>query len=379
MTSTTSRAAVLTDPHTIRTREIPLPDVGADDALLRVEACGLCGTDVEQYRGELPRSDYRTPFPAIPGHEPLGVIADIGDRAAQRWGVQPGDRVAVRPFFGCGTCAACAAWEPERCPGRGGTYGFIDVGRAPGLWGGYADTLYLDKLSVVRKIDPTLPAAVAGMYNPLASGMSWAKTVPQTRPGDRVVILGSGVRGLCCVIGAKEAGASQVVVTGLARDAHKLELARRFGADDTLVVEPDTDVSGALREITGGGAEVVVDTTPDAPDSLRHAIEVGVRGTRIVLVGLKGPRSVDGIRPDDITHKEIVLRGVIATPFPEFENAIEVLESRRYALEEMHTHSFDVDQAEQALRTFADSADGAIHVAIVPGGRSPEVREERSR
>lgn len=364
--STTSRAAVLTRPHEMVTKELPVPRVGADDALLRVEACGLCGTDVEQLRGELPHSDYRTSNPAIPGHEPLGVIDEIGDQAARRWGVQPGDRVAVRPFFGCGNCAACAVWEPERCPGRGGTYGFIDVGRAPALWGGYADILYLHPLSVVRKIDATLPAPVAAMYNPLASGMSWAKTVPQTKPGERVVILGSGVRGLCCVIGAKEAGAARVVATGLPRDRHKLELARRFGADDTLVVESDTSVSDALRDMAGGGAEVVVDTTPDAPESLRHAIEVGLRGTRIVLVGLKGPRTVNGIYPDDLTHKEIVLRGVIATPFHEFENAIAVIESRRYALEAMHTHSFDVGDAERALHTFAQAEDDSVHVAVVP-------------
>jgi threonine dehydrogenase-like Zn-dependent dehydrogenase len=365
--ASTARAAVLIEPNKIVQQNISLPVLGADDALLRVEACGLCGTDIEQYRGEMPASERHTPFPSIPGHEPVGVIADIGKDAARRWGVEPGDRVAVRPFFGCGKCEACAAWQPERCPGRGGTYGFIGVDRAPGLWGGYADMLYLDRLSVVRKIDPTLPAGVAALYNPLASGMSWAKTVPETGPNDRVVILGAGVRGLCCVIGAKEAGAKQVVVTGLAKDAHKLELARRFGADDTLTVEPGMDVSEALRDITGGGAEVIIDTTPNAPDSMRHAIEIAVRGSRIVMVGLKGPRAVDGIMPDDIVHKEIVMRGVLSTPFSEFAPAISVLESRRYRLEDMHTHSFDVADAEKALRTLEDSEDGAIHVAIVPG------------
>lgn len=364
---TTSRAAVLTEANMIVQREIPLPVLGVDDALLRIEACGLCGTDVEQYRGEMPASERHTPFPSIPGHEPVGVIADIGPEAARRWGVQKGDRVVVRPFFGCGKCDACVNWQPELCQVRGGTYGFIGIDREPALWGGYADMLYLDKYSVVRKIDPTLPAAVAAMYNPLASGMSWAKTIPETGPNDRVVILGAGVRGLCCVIAAKEAGARQVVVTGLARDAHKLDLARKFGADETLIVEPDMDVGAVLRDLTGGGAEVIIDTTPNAPDSVRHAIEVAVRGARIVLVGLKGPRSANGIMTDDIVHKELLIRGVLATPFSEIENAIPVLESRRYPFEEMHTHSFDVTEAEEALRTFEDSADGAIHVAIVPG------------
>lgn len=364
--TSTARAAVLVEPGHFVQREFEVPPVRSDDAILRIEACGLCGTDVEQYRGDLPASDRHTPFPSIPGHEPLGLISDIGDDASERWGVEPGDRVAVRPFFACGNCEACSAWEPERCSGRGGTYGFIGIDRAPSLWGGFASSLYLDKLSVVRKIDPTLPAAVAAMYNPLASGMSWAKTIPETGPEDRVVILGAGVRGLCSVIAAKEAGARQIIVTGLAHDAHKLELARQLGADHTVTVEPGTEVSDAIKDLTGGGAEVIIDTTPNAPDSVRHSIEVSVRGSRIILVGLKGPRAVNGILPDDIVHKELKIRGVLATPFFEFENAIKVIESRKYPLEQMQTHQFDVSEADNAVRTLEESADGAIHVAIVP-------------
>src|SRR5437899_654404 len=208
--SETVRAVVLTKPKTLEAREFPRPAIGADDALLRLEACGICGSDYEQYEGAQPQHEDYTPYPVIPGHEPLGIIEEIGRHAATRWGVSEGDRVAVRSGYGCGQCEACRRWEPRACPKRGGTYGYTDVGKAPYLWGGYAERMYLSPYSVMKKMDATLPAGIAVMFNPLAAGLSWAGTIPGTGPRDRVVILGAGQRGLCCVIAARAAGAKQI-------------------------------------------------------------------------------------------------------------------------------------------------------------------------
>ncbi len=89
------RAAVLVKPKTLEAREFARPAIGPDDALLRIEACGICGSDYEQYEGAQPQHEDYTPYPVIPGHEPLGVIEEIGDRARARWGVAAGDRVAI--------------------------------------------------------------------------------------------------------------------------------------------------------------------------------------------------------------------------------------------------------------------------------------------
>ena len=95
-------AAVMVGPNTMETREIDIPAIGEDDALLRVEAAGVCGTDYEWFQGDLP-----VPYPLILGHEPLGLIEAIGPVASRRWGVEAGDRVAVRSAYRCGRCAAC--------------------------------------------------------------------------------------------------------------------------------------------------------------------------------------------------------------------------------------------------------------------------------
>lgn len=101
----------------------------------------------------------------------------------------------MRSGYGCGRCAACARFESRACRTRGGTYGYTDVTKPPHLWGGYAEHMYLCPHSVVKKMDPRIPAGVAVMFNPLAAGLSWAGSIPATGPGDRVVILGAGQRG----------------------------------------------------------------------------------------------------------------------------------------------------------------------------------------
>src|ERR671922_53398 len=295
--SETVRAVVLTKPRTLEAREFARPAIGADDALLRIEACGICGSDYEQYEGAQPQTEDYTPYPVIPGHEPLGVIEEIGRNAAARWGVAEGDRVAVRSGYGCGRCEACRRWEPRA----------------------------------------------------------------------RVVILGAGQRGLCCVIAARAGGARHIVITGLSRDADKLALARELGADAAIDVEQN-DVVTSMRDATDGGAEVVVDTTPYAPQSFNHAVAIAVRRGRIVVAGLKGLRPAQDVAVDEIIYKELTIRGVLSMPVDETFRAIDIIESGRYPFDKMHTRSLPLEQAEHAIHMLAGHVPGVnpIHLAICP-------------
>src|SRR5438874_10929038 len=111
----TSRAIVQTAPRQLELRELPLPDIDDDSGLLRVEACGICGSDAEQYAGVLP-----VRLPVVPGHEPLGVIERIGDRAAKRWGVDVGDRAAHESIIRCRHRQAWNGGRYQLCRERGG-------------------------------------------------------------------------------------------------------------------------------------------------------------------------------------------------------------------------------------------------------------------
>ncbi len=361
----TSRAVVQTGPRALALRELPLPEISSDDALLQVEACGICGSDYEQYQGALP-----VRFPVVPGHEPVGRIAEIGDVAARRWGVEAGDRVCVEAPIPCGHCRECLTGAYRLCSGhrRFNAYGYVGLDVPPGLWGGYADYLYLDPNAIVHKIDPAIPPEIATFFNPLGAGFRWAVEMPHLAPGDTIVILGPGQRGLASVIATKEAGAGCIIVTGLAADEHKLALARDFGAHHAINIERD-DPAAIVRDTTDNrGADVVIDVTAYAVEAVTQACNMARRGGTVVLAGTKGPKPVPDFIVDRLILKELTLIGALGVDYGNYDRAVRLIESGKYPLERMHTHTLPLEQAERALRILAREEPGedAIHIALVP-------------
>jgi threonine dehydrogenase-like Zn-dependent dehydrogenase len=359
----TSLAMVQTAPRVLEARDIPLPEIDADTALLQIEACGICGSDYEQFEGVL-----RTPMPAIPGHEPLGVIAAIGDRAARRWGVDVGDRVAVETMLSCRFCAPCLAGRYHLCEQRR-IYSYIPLAEGPGLWGAYSEYMFLDTNTLVHKIDPSLAPEIAVLFNPLGAGFRWAVEIPNTRPGDTVVILGPGQRGLASVIACRQAGAGKIIVTGLAADSRKLELAREFGAHYTVDVENE-NAKQRIRELTDGrGADTVVDVSSYATKPVAESLDYVRPGGTVVLAGVKGFKPVPDFISDKIVMKEISIRGAIGVTSTGYESAIRLIESRSVPIERMHTHDFGLRDAELAIRTLAREIEGeeSIHSCLIPG------------
>ncbi|MCG8592394.1 MAG: zinc-binding dehydrogenase [Proteobacteria bacterium] len=353
---------VQTAVRRLEPREFPIPDIDDDSALLRVEACGICGSDYEQFEGMLP-----APIPAVPGHEPLGRIAAIGDRAAPRWGVDVGDRVAVEPLIACHQCATCYSGHYERC-GRLRLYSFMPADHPPSLWGAYAQYMYVDPRSIVHKVAAEVPAQIAVMFNPLGAGYRWGVEIPGTRLGDAVVILGPGQRGLAAVIACKQAGAGPIVVTGLSVDARKLALARCFGADHVIDVENE-DVVERVNEVTGGaGADVVLDTTPYATQPVVDALSLARRGGTVVLAGMKGFKTVPDFVSDLVVSKELTIKGAVGVTSGAYRAAIRTIESGDLPLAEMHTHDFALEDAERAIRTLAREipAQESIHSCLIP-------------
>lgn len=360
-----SVALVLEAPRTLVRRAFTLPDIGGDDALVRVEACGLCGTDHEQYTGELWGG-----FAFVPGHETVGVVEAIGPGAARRWGVKVGDRVAVEVFQSCRACPACKAGNYRRCEhhGLGDMYGFIPVERAPGLWGGYATYQYLGPDSMILPVPAGLDPVVATLFNPLGAGIRWAVTVPGTCPGDVVAILGPGIRGLCAVAAAKQAGAGFVMVTGLGhRDAARLGAAADFGAD--LVVDvAAADPANALRAAAGRLADVVVDVTAKAPAAFAQAISLARPAGTVVVAGTRGEGGTPGFSPDAIVFKELRVLGALGVDGVAYRAALELLASGRYPFEALPRRTVDLNGAEDLLCSMAGVSDQAppVHGVITP-------------
>jgi len=368
-----AKAIVLVGERRLEMDEFPLPAIGAEDGLLRVEACGLCGSDVEQYDGAL--AAIGIPFSTILGHEPVGTIEKIGAEASRRWNVSEGDRVVIEPLLGCGHCRACLTGNYRICrSGREGAriagYGFIPTSVSPALWGAYAEYMYLDPHTVLHKVSDTLSPKAAALYQPIAAGIQWAVYVAGTKVGDTVVIFGAGQRGLGAVVAAREAGAHRILVTGLRRDAHKLKLASELGATGTIVADEEDTVERVAELTNGEGADVVLDLTPVATEPVLHAIEVAKPQGTVVLAGMKGSgKVISGFSADSVIVKELTLRGVAGQDLRAYEPALRLIESNKYPLEKMSTHTFSLEEAERAVLTLAGRVVGeeSISITIAPG------------
>jgi alcohol dehydrogenase len=364
MPMTDARALVLTAPRTLELRSMPVPEPG-EGGVLRVEACGLCGTDHEQYTGQL--------FPGfafVPGHEVVGVIEAASERALDRWGVDLGQRVAVEVFLSCRECDACLAGEYRRCPRHGlaDMIGFLPVDRSPGLWGGYATHLYLQPDALLLPVPDGVDPVLATAFNPLGAGIRWGATVPGTADGAVVAVLGPGMRGISAVVAAREAGADFVMVTGHGeRDADRLAWARRFGADLTVDVAVD-DPAAALREATGGLADIVVDVTAKAPAAFAQGVGLARPGGTMVVAGTRGTADTPGFSPDHIVYKELHVIGALGVDAPAYREALAILAAGRYPFAEVSRRTAGLDDLEPLLATLAGETGGVppLHGVLVP-------------
>ncbi len=363
--ASTSLAMVQLGPNQLEAREFPVPKIGEQDGLLRVERCGICGSDVEQLNGDLTW----VPYPVIPGHEPVGIIEAVGSEAARRWGVEVGDRVIVESPIPCRRCTFCAEGLFNSCSNRMNV-GYVPIDVAPSLFGGYAEYLYLHPNVTMHKLSPKVPAEIAPFYNPLACGVGWAAQVGQIELGQTVVVLGAGQRGLACGIVAKAVGAETVIMTGLTKDENKLSIARELGIDATIDVQRE-DVVERVREVTGGGmADVVIDVVPNVPTTFTDALELAKHRGTVVIAAMKGDVEVPGFFSDRIALKALSIRGALGKPSSAYRLAISILESGRFPFEKLQPRTYALEDATTAIDALAGRIPGEnpICVSLAPGG-----------
>jgi threonine dehydrogenase-like Zn-dependent dehydrogenase len=356
----TSRAAVLFGRGELEIQEFPLPDVRDDDGLLRIEATGVCGTDVAAYDGNAPFYE----LPCVLGHELVGRVERIGEFAAQRWGVSQGDRVVVEEYLPCGTCRSCLAGAYQMCWVK--RYGGKSIHAAPALYGGYADYMYLHPQAIVHRADDTTPPELLQLYIPISNGLHWVQEVGGVRSGQTVVIIGPGPHGLGCVVGAREAGAGLIVLVGQEHDRTRLEVGRALGADHALSGSPEETIA-AVAELTGGLLAECVVNAADSAGPLELAFALAGDRSTIVQVGLahgSGTTGLDAIA-EPLLMRRITLRGVIGRPSSAVGPALRLIESGRYPLEKLNTGTFTVPQTEAVLADTARDRE-AIRSVIVP-------------
>jgi threonine dehydrogenase-like Zn-dependent dehydrogenase len=362
-----SRAAVALSGKRTEVREFPKPPVPPEAGLLKVEMTGVCGSDWPYFL-RYPE----TMGPLILGHETVGHVAQLGAIAAQRWGAKEGDRVALEEYLPCGHCDYCRSGDFRLCDatdtlaGTGIRYGSTPISVAPALWGGYSEYQYLHPNAVLHRVAPHVPAVQAALALPLGNGFEWAYLQGGAGIGQAVVIQGPGQQGLACVIAAKEAGASCIVVTGLARDGRRLALAREFGAHQVVDIEA-TDALAAVKDATGGAlADLVIDCASGGPLTVSFALRFARKRGRVLISGQKRV-PIPEFDSDLLIKKFLTLKGMRGHSYQSVEMALHTIASGKYPLHKMCTHIYSLDDVGTALRTVGGEGDaGAIHCSVDP-------------
>jgi threonine dehydrogenase-like Zn-dependent dehydrogenase len=367
----TSRAAVAKQALTTEIQSFRIPEIGPDDGLLQVEASAVCGTDWEIY-GRKSRGGGLGPL--ILGHENVGRIVALGERAAERWGVQVGDRVAVEEFLPCGTCRLCRDGNYRICEATDSRsakpflrYGSTPISIEPALFGGFSEYLYLHPRAILYPISQDLPAELATLFVPISNGIRWVVQEGGLQLGQTAVIMGPGQHGLGCVVAAREAGAGKIIVIGTAADRDRLDLAAALGADH-IVIADEVNPVDVVRDLTEGrGGDVIVDLVPGVTSTVDDAVEMVAKRGHIVLAASKHGAAVSGFAHDTVVRKEARLMGVRGHDHRSVEPALAIIASGRYPLERMCTHSFALSDVDTALRMAGERTDpAAIHVSVLP-------------
>jgi threonine dehydrogenase-like Zn-dependent dehydrogenase len=294
-------------------RPIPHP-AHPDDVLVRIEACGICGTDLNILA--TPPAHKATPDIVI-GHEGVGVVEEAGPGVAD---LRPGDRVVIAPRLTCGQCHYCRRGLNNQCTNYrtiGTTIdgAFAPYLRAPGR--------------ALFKIDADVPRDDAVFFEPLSCVVGSVARVP-VQAGDHVAIIGAGPMGLLFAQMFRALGAGKIMVADVL--PYRLGYAKEIGVDEAL--DPTRlDLAQAVQEITTLGADLVVDAVGN---QIGTAIKLARRGGHVILFGLR-PHDNPAVSQYTITRYDLTLHGTFVGLNP-FEQTIKLMESRRLQPSKLITH-----------------------------------------
>ena len=362
-------ASVKIAPSRTELRELELPDIPPDAALLKVEVAGVCGTDVSQYRLPLRGG------PLIMGHENVGYLTHVGSEFAARQGLKEGELVFLEHYLPCGNCEWCHRGEYRHCSAtewfydsKAIRYGYTSMDIAPGLWGGFSQYVYLPINAVLHKVPKGVTPEEAGVATPMSNGFQWALTDGEVGLGSTVLIQGPGQQGLCCLIAARLVGATRIIVTGTSKDERRLEVAKIYGADSVVDIQKQ-DALALVQEVTDGrGVDVVIDCTVGAGAApLLLGIEATKRRGGIIVVQAEGNQEFPAFPIGRFTRKGMTMKSARGHSYKSVELALNAIASKRVPLDLMTTHRFSLAEVDYAIKSVGgDGAPGAIHVSVMP-------------
>lgn len=310
----------------LEVREVPDPVAGRGEVVVRVKACGICGSDLHAAGLK-----FRMPPGTILGHEFSGVVETLGEEVE---GLAPGDHVVVMSYLGCGECEECRAGKAHRCR----KVKLVGFGEVPG---GYAELMKTRPGSVFKmpaemdfRAGATVEPLVVGLHGVHRAGLG---------VGESCVVMGAGPIGIVTMLWARLAGARAIVVSEIAE--HRRRMALAMGAD--AAVDPRMrNPAGMVEKLTGRGPDVVFECI-GAAGTIAEAIAYGQRGGRVVIIGVC--MEDDSFPPMAAMTKELNLHFSLGVEHSEIEAAIAMLAAGRITTAPMITHTMGIDDLPRAF------------------------------
>lgn len=349
------KAAVLRGVRDIAIEEIPVPEIGPGDVLIKVSNCGICGSDIHSFSTGL----YVEPGQVM-GHEFTGIAWRVGEDVT---GIAVGDRVTGFSAGVCGKCDACLRGQPLLCAE------LFKNSTGYGRPGAFAEYVLIENAvpgATIHKLPDSIDDITAAMIEPVSVGVT-AVTEAHVKPGDRVVVLGAGMIGNACLQAAKAAGAKEVLAVEVS--TARLKLARESGADDVFDARTGDALEWVIEKLgpapyhyhVGGNADVVFEAA-GVPVTIRQAFEMVRPGGTICFVGL--PEEAAPIDTTKIVHK---MPHIIGSLGGDFVAAIDLLSNGKIRAKQLVTHKFPLSRIKEAFEAQL-KADESVKVMIEMDG-----------
>lgn len=351
------KAWVFYEPEVMKYEEVDVPEVKDDEVLIKVRACGICGSDVAYYWGASPLETPTGKGPLILGHEFSGEVAQVGKIPAERNLFEVGEKVTANPVQYCNACEVCYRGFVNLCENKK----VLGVSTN----GGFAEYV-VSHYTHVYRLPENVSFPAGAFVEPLADAVYGVKNL-EIGLGHKVVVFGPGPIGLAVAALAKKSGAGKVILVGT-RD-YRLEVGKRMGVDEVLNPKEGSspyyvkDVVGRISELTGGKMADRAIVVTGSKEAMQLALQVSGRKSTIVYFGLPGASDVVEVPALESILWDKTIRFSWLAPFTWVE-AIESIAAQLIDVEKLVTHSFPLSELLEALRVAKEKKGNPLKVMV---------------
>ena len=346
------KALTIEKPGQLVLKDIPVPECGPNEVLIKIAACGICASDLEGIDGIRPEPYIK--YPVVLGHEFSGTVQECGSTVT---GLEPGDRVTVKPGAHCGLCKYCRRGEEGLCVEDRKEH--IEIGFTRD--GGFSEYVVARENQVF-----VLPGSVswdlATLTEPGACVWTGVNATP-IRLGDVVAVIGPGPIGLLAVNYYKALGVPKIIIVGT-RDERN-ELAMKVGATHAINVREE-DALARLQELSGGEGPDIIFESAGKVDAVQLALDAVRLGGAVVLAGVAGVGTRIELDCDYFIFRGVRVIGVLGYTPKTFNQSLTMLDLYGEELQQLITHKFALHDYEQAFQTVRERREGVMKAIIVP-------------